>query len=131
MRKSGAILAALACFVLAVLVLAGTDPASAGGKKPPGKKIDPAVLKKILNKLDPEIRAAQTALQGAKKALANAKAKLNAAMEDEVFGEKGATEGKAIDQLKNAVQHVNRGIDEVNAAIKSANIAQLIDKGGD
>jgi Skp family chaperone for outer membrane proteins len=74
------------------------------------KKVDPK-LKLILKKIDPEVAAARTALL-------NARTKLNAALNDEVFGEKGAVEGKVIDQLKLAIANVNRAIAEVNKAQK-------------
>jgi hypothetical protein len=71
----------------------------------------------ILKKVDPEIRAAQTALKAAKK-------RLEVALSDEVLREKGAVEGKVIDQLELALKNVDR-------AIRAANKAQKIDPGGD
>ncbi len=85
-------------------LVGGTEPAWGGGKK---KKI----------KLDPEIRAAQEALK-------TAKAKLIRALSDEVVGEKGKIEVKVIDQLRLALDHVNK-------AIAHAAKAQKLDKGGD
>jgi hypothetical protein len=92
-------------------------PAKKAPAKPVVKKVEVAKLKKIAAKLDPEIKAAQTALR-------NARAKLQAALKDEVLKEKGPVEGKVIDQLKLALKNVD-------TAIKRANLAQLIDKGGD
>jgi hypothetical protein len=71
--------------------------------------------KKIKVKLDPEITAVQ-------KSLANARARIKFAIENEVFGEKGKVEGAVIDQLKIALDHVNK-------AIKAAKKAQQLDKG--
>jgi hypothetical protein len=90
-------------------------------KKAPVKaapsKAAAAKLKKIVTKIDPEIRAAQLALR-------TAKSKLQRALNDEVFKEKGPVEGKVIDQLKVALR-------DVDAAIKRTNLAQVLDKGGD
>ena len=125
MWKLGTVLSvgAVAIFILAVTAV----PGDAQG----GKKIDPKKFKKIITKIDPEIKAAQVQLAAAKKALETARAKLNAAMADEVFGEKGATEGAVIDQLKASVKSTNNALADINAAIKSANKAQVLDKGGD
>jgi len=60
-------------------------------------------IKKILEKLDPEIRAAVVALN-------NAKAKLKIAISDEVFTEKSGVQGKVIDKLKAASAAVDRAI---------------------
>lgn len=100
-----------------VVALFALCPAEAQDKKKKKVKIDPAKLKKILKKIDPEIRAAQTALNTAKK-------NLNAALNDEVFGEKGAVEGAVIDQLKIALKNTD-------AAIAATRKAQTLDKGGD
>jgi len=81
------------------------------------KPAEVAKFKLIMKKIDPEIRAAQQSLQGSKK-------RLQKALNDEVFREKGAVEGKVIDQLKLALKHVD-------LAIKEANRAQRLDKGGD
>ena len=127
MRRYG-VFAGCVCLLAGLLVLVGSDSAQGGGGK---KKIDLARLKIIIKKLDPEIRAAQKALQTAKKDLATARARLKAAIEDEVFGEKGPTEGRVIDLLKSSVKSVDRSVTDIGAAIKAANIAQLIDRGGD
>ena len=81
------------------------------------KPAEVAKFKKIIKKLDPEIKAAQVSLQTAKK-------RLQKALNDEVLKEKGPVEGKVIDQLKLSLKHVD-------AAIKAANTAQKLDKGGD
>jgi len=100
---------------LALLTLCAAE--AQDRKKPEPKPADVAKLRRIIKKLDPEIRAAQVALQAAKR-------RLQAALKDEVLNEKGRVEGKVIDQLKLAL----RGVD---AAIKSANKAQKLDPGGD
>jgi hypothetical protein len=107
------------------LCIGGATVAQPPAKKAPAKpatakvvkKAEVAKLKKIAAKLDPEIKAAQTALR-------NARAKLQVALKDEVLKEKGPVEGKVIDQLKLSLKNVD-------TAIKRANLAQLIDKGGD
>lgn len=99
----------------AAVVMAGFASVEAQDVKKP--KIDPVKLKKLLKKLDPEIKAAQAAL-------ATAKAKLNAALKDEVLTEKGAVEGLVIDQLKQAIADLNK-------AIAHTNKAQKLDKGSD
>jgi hypothetical protein len=81
------------------------------------KPAEVAKFKLIIKKIDPEIRAAQLSLQTSKK-------RLQKALNDEVFKEKGPVEGKVIDQLKLALKHVD-------LAIKEANRAQRLDKGGD
>src|SRR5262249_51216913 len=104
----------------AALIVGGTTVAQTAKKAPPKavpSAASAAKLKKILKKIDPEIRAAQTALQTAKK-------RLEVALNDEVFKERGPVEGKVIDQLKVALR-------DVNAAISAANKAQRLDKGGD
>src|SRR5947209_18636096 len=126
MRKFGVVFAGLTCLTVGLLVLSGSDAEGGGGKK---KKIDPARLKIIFNKIDPEIRAAQKALTRAKSDLVTAKAKIKAAIENEVFGETGPTEGRVIDLLKASLKQTDRALSEVNSAIRAANLAQIIDKG--
>jgi len=112
--------ALLGLFALsAALVIGGTTLAQTPAKKAAPKavlsKAAAAKLKKIVTKIDPEIRAAQLALR-------NARAKLQTALNDEVFKEKGPVEGKVIDQLKIALR-------DVDAALKRTNLAQVLDKG--
>src|SRR5262245_37811713 len=129
MRKSGVVLTAFAGLLVALLVLSGADPAfGQGGKK--AQKVDPAVLNKVLKKVDPEIRAAQDALKSTKKELERARTKLLKALADDVLNEKGPTQGKVIDRLKASVKHANNALAQVDAAVTAANIAQLLDKGG-
>jgi uncharacterized protein involved in exopolysaccharide biosynthesis len=101
--------------VLALLTVCSVD--AQDKKKSALKPAQIAKFKKIMKKLDPEIRAAQSSLQTAKK-------RLQKALNDEVLTEKGAVEGKVIDQLKLSI----KGVD---AAIKAANKAQKLDQGGD
>jgi hypothetical protein len=129
MRKLGMVLAGVTCLLVGLLLLGGSDAQGGGGGEKKGKKLDAARLKIILNKIDPEIRAAQKALARVKGDLKVAKNKLKAAIENEVFGEKGPTEGRVIDLLKAALKNTDRAITDINAAIREANIAQLVDKG--
>lgn len=76
---------------------------------------DKAKLTKIVKKLDPEIRAAQASLR-------TARARLQRAINDEVFNEKGAVEGKVIDRLKLALRNCE-------SALRQANVAQALDNG--
>jgi hypothetical protein len=126
MRKVGIALA-LFCVGAGFVFLAGGQPtADAGDKK---IVLDHKRLKAIIAKLDPEIKAAQISLQRSKKDIEAAHSRIKAAILDEVFGETGTTEGHVIDQLKLADKHAHQALIEVNAAIKHANIAQLLDTG--
>ena len=127
-KKIGIACVAVTCLVLGLSFMANTDSADAGGLKP---KIDKARLKLILNRTDPEIKAAQKALQVARTDLLKARTAIKKAMADEVFGEKGATEAAAIDRLKLSLKACERAITDVNVALTQANIAQLVDKSGD
>lgn len=113
MKRSILTLAALSACVF------GLGAVDAADKPVPvfQKKIGMSKLKLFLTKIDPEIR-------GAQKSLLVAKARLNAALKDEVFQEKGSVEGEVIDQLKLALKHVD-------LALKATNKAQVFDKGGD
>jgi predicted transcriptional regulator len=100
-----------ACAVaLALLTLCAAE--AQDRKKPAPKPAEITRFKKIMKKLDPEITAAQKALQASRK-------RLQAALKDEVLKEKGPVEGKVIDQLKLSL----RGVD---AAIRAANKAQRL-----
>jgi hypothetical protein len=129
MWKIGMALSACVALVCGVLLWGGQSTASSSSAEP--QKLDVKKFKKIINKIDPEIKAAQLQLVAARKALEAAKAKITAAMNDEIFGEKGATEGAVIDQLKHSLNSTNKSLADVNAAIKAANKAQFLDKGGD
>jgi hypothetical protein len=104
MKTMGKLLTAVV-IVGAALLLFLSDGSPASGSAQKKKKV----------KLDPEITAVQ-------KSLANARARIKFAIENEVFGEKGKVEGAVIDQLKIALNHVNQ-------AIKAARKAQQLDKG--
>ena len=119
---------AAATLVCCGLLLFGGGAGDAGDKK---IKIDPKVLKKILIKIDPEIKAAQLQLAAAKKAIDAATKRIKVAIADEVFGEKGATEGKAIDELKLALKASERAHNDIVLSLKHANLAQWLDKSGD
>lgn len=121
----GLTLSGLVCLALGVALLGDIGEASAQQKKP---KFDPSRLKLIFHKVDPEIRTAQRALQVTHTDLVKARAAITRAMNDEVFGEKGATEGAVLDELKAALNATNRAISDVNVAIRRANLAQLRDK---
>ena len=58
MRKLGMVLAGVTCLLVGLLLLGGSDAQGGGGGEKKGKKLDAARLKIILNKIDPEIRAA-------------------------------------------------------------------------
>lgn len=98
---------------LALFTMVGAE--AQDKKKPAPKPADAVKLKKILKKIDPEIKAAQSSLLAARK-------RLQKALNDEVFNEKGAVEGKVIDQLKLAM----KGVD---AALRAANKAQKLGDG--
>src|SRR5262249_51348700 len=123
------VLSVCVALVLGVVVVNNGLSARADPNEP--QKLDPKRFKKILAKIDPEIREAQKDLVAARKALETAKKALTAAINDEVFGEKGPTEGLVIDQLKTALKRTDAAIVDINAAIKAANKAQTLDKGGD
>jgi hypothetical protein len=104
-----------ACAV-AIALLALCAAEAQDRKKPAAlKPAELAKFKRIIKKIDPEIRAAQLSLQTAKK-------RLQKALKDEVLTERGPVEGKVIDQLKLSL----RGVD---AAIRAANRAQKLDDG--
>lgn len=103
---------------LALFTLVGAQAQDKAKKKPgPLSPAQVAKFKVIKKKIDPEIKAAQNALK-------TAKSRLDKALNDEVFSEKGAVEGKVIDQLKLSIKGVE-------TALKHANKAQNLDKGGD
>ncbi|MFO0967385.1 MAG: hypothetical protein U0793_17640 [Gemmataceae bacterium] len=110
------------------LLFFGGGAGDAGDKK---LKIDPKILKKILGKIDPEIKAAQVQLVAARKAIDAATKRIKAALVDEVLGEKGPTELKAIDELKLALKASERAHNDIVLATKHANLAQFFDKSGD
>ncbi|MCI0456595.1 MAG: hypothetical protein L0Z62_06400 [Gemmataceae bacterium] len=113
MSRLKTLVVCLTCVLGLGLVLLDSDSAAGGGKP----KIDPKRLKAILKRVDPEIRAAQ-------KALREARGKLMTAINDEVFGEKGATEGRVVDFLRAALKNVDQ-------ALANTKKAQIVDKGGD
>ena len=129
-KKFGLSCAAFTCLLLGVFFLSDANTAlgQPGFKLP---KFNVGKLKLIINKTDPEIKLAQKALVSARFDLMKARNALNKAMSDEVFGEKGATEGAVIDQLKQSLKACNNAIADVNVAIAKANLAQFIDKGSD
>lgn len=117
-----------------LLVSDSREAAQAQDKKkidPKLVKINPKVLAKILNATDPEIKAVQKALAVALADLNKAQSLINKAMADEVFGEKGATEGAVIDELKLALKSCKNAISDCKLAQKHANIAQFKDKSKD
>ena len=69
----------------AVMVVALLTLCSATAQDKKKGRIDPARFKRVIKKIDPEIRAAQQSLQAAKK-------RLQKALNDEVLSEKGAVE---------------------------------------
>jgi hypothetical protein len=128
MRRTGIVLALCVVVGVGFLMMAGSESAVGAGDKKI-IKLDHRRLKVIIGKIDPEIKAAQVALQRARKDIEIAHARIKAAILDEVFGESGATEAHVIDQLKAANKSNSHALTEINAAIKHANIAQLLDTG--
>src|SRR5262249_21970240 len=116
MKKFGKLAICAACtLAIALLLTYGSDSRAQGTKgTPTPAKVDPKKAKAILKVIDPEIKAAQDALRVAK-------AKIEKAMANEIFDEKGKTEAAVLDALKLAR-------DRVSDAIKSADRAQLLDR---
>lgn len=130
MRKSRLAAAVLACLMTGLLIVADNGPTFGqppAQKQPPKAKLDPMVVKKLLKKLDPQILESQRALREAKSRLMVARNKLHDAIEDEVFREAGRTEAAVLDQLRIAHKDTEAAIRQVDAAIRSADLAQRLD----
>ncbi len=131
MSKSRKLMIAMVTLLgVGILLFSGATDAG-GGKDKAKPKVDPKALKKILNATDPEIKAAQKALRNALIDLNKAKVAINKAMIDEVFGEKGVTEGVVLVRLNLALIATNASVADCQVALLQASIAQLIDKGKD
>jgi Skp family chaperone for outer membrane proteins len=129
MRKTGVIVTGLVVLLVGLLAAGGAGPAfGQGGKK--GSTDSTAEAKKLLGKLDPEIQTVQKSLRNARKELETVRTKLRRALLDEAFNEKGVIQKRVIDRLKDSLKKTNEAIDRVDGALKSANIGQVINKGG-
>ena len=80
--------------------------------------------------MDQEIQGAQKSLKSARKELEAARTKVLRALADEALNEKGPVQKKVVDRLEGSLKQTNNAIDQVDAALKSANIGQVINKGG-